>query len=557
MLSQFLPVFKALHTALAVEQMQFHTPPTTSFLRLHKPEKFGDDLSSFRATVAAANRETRPVRGLESGVAGFGIRGVHPVRHAGRHVGSVEIGLSFGQPFFERFKAQNGVEVALHLSKSSGFETFAGTARAALLDAQDLRTALEGQPVVRYRMLGATPVAVYARAIGDYQGRPVGVVEIARDRSTILDSIASARDVMLALAAITLVVGIVMAVWIGNGIARPIRSTAHALRQIADGDGDLSRRLPAGGMRELQALSSAFNRFLEKITGIVASVRSISQEVAVASREIAAGNNELATRNERQATATEETAASIEAMSTALQRSAGHAHEANELAAAARDQAEQGKRIAVDAVDAMETLERSSHQIADIIGIIDEIAFQTNLLALNASVEAAHAGEHGRGFAVVAHEVRALAGRSAEAAQQIKKLILGSDARVREGVARVERFRDLLESVADQVRQMSAVVAHIASAAAEQSSGIQDIRRAIDLIETSTMQNTAMVEQIATTSQSMAEQAARLDEQVGRFRLSSNAAGPNQAEVRGTKPAKRAAGPVSSERPRPVPRRAA
>ncbi len=541
--------FAALKREYGFSQFQFHLPPATSFYRVHKPSQFGDDLSGFRATVVETNRTGRPVRGLESGVAGLGIRGIYPVSNDGVHVGSVEFGSGMGQAFFEQFKQTYGVDMSLRLVNQESFETFASTLDHALLPDTLTREVFDGATVTRAVSLRDAPGVVYARRVLDYSGAPIGVLEIAMDRTESLSMIADTRNLIILVTLAMLLAGTGLAWLIARGIVTPINASATALKQIADGDGDLTRRIDADGADELARLGQGVNRFMDQITEIVRNVRAISGHVASAAREIAAGNDDLAIRNEEQASATEETVATIEQMSGAMRQTADNAQNANQLVGGAREQTEAGRRIAADAIAAMSTLETSSDRIGDIIVIIDEIAFQTNLLALNASVEAAHAGEHGRGFAVVANEVRELAGRSAEAAREIKTLIQESHGRVRESVTRVERFGQVLDAVSEQIGRMSGVVAEIASSAAQQSGGIDDVRRAINQIEAATMQNTALVEQISAASHGMAEQAARLDQQVGRFRLAEAGAAPAASA------ASRPTGAVSrNDREHPSPR---
>jgi methyl-accepting chemotaxis protein len=209
----------------------------------------------------------------------------------------------------------------------------------------------------------------------------------------------------------------------------------------------------------------------------------------------------------------------MEEMSSTVKQNADNASTANQLAAAARGHAETGGAVVQNAIRAMDGINESSRRIADIIGVIDEIAFQTNLLALNAAVEAARAGEQGRGFAVVASEVRSLAGRSASAAKEIKTLIAESVGRVTEGSQLVTQSGETLEQIISAVKKVSDVVAEIAAASQEQSTGIEQVTRAVTSMDEMTQQNAALVEQAAASSQSMAQQARRLSESVARYRI--------------------------------------
>ena len=240
--------------------------------------------------------------------------------------------------------------------------------------------------------------------------------------------------------------------------------------------------------------------------------------------EISAGNANLSQRTEEQSSSLEETASSMEEMTSTVKQNADNAGQANQLAIAARDQAEKGGAVTAKAVRAMADINEASRRIADIIGVIDEIAFQTNLLALNAAVEAARAGEQGRGFAVVASEVRSLAGRSATAAKEIKDLIQDSVRKVQDGSLLVTQSGQTLEQIVSSVKKVSDIVAEIAAASREQSAGIEQVNRAVMQMDELTQQNAALVEQATAASQGMADQARELNEMMARYRVRRAAA---------------------------------
>jgi methyl-accepting chemotaxis protein len=219
----------------------------------------------------------------------------------------------------------------------------------------------------------------------------------------------------------------------------------------------------------------------------------------------------------------------MEQMTSTVKQNADNAGQANQLAVAARDQAEKGGEVVTQAVRAMQDINEASRRIADIIGVIDEIAFQTNLLALNAAVEAARAGEQGRGFAVVATEVRNLAGRSATAAREIKDLIQDSVRKVQDGSLLVTQSGETLEQIVASVKKVSDIVAEIAAASREQSSGIEQVNKAVTSMDQITQQNASLVQQATTASQDMAEAARNLDQMMARYRLNATAAAVTQA----------------------------
>jgi methyl-accepting chemotaxis protein len=284
--------------------------------------------------------------------------------------------------------------------------------------------------------------------------------------------------------------------------------------------GNLERRLALGGKSGFfEGLSRGVNQLVDNMAEIVARVQSAAAEVYQGAKEIAAGSGNLSQRTEAQSSSLEETASSMEQMTSSVKQNADNAGQANQLAVAARDHAEKGGEVVAQAVRAMQEINDSSRRIADIIGVIDEIAFQTNLLALNAAVEAARAGEQGRGFAVVATEVRSLAGRSARAAREIKELIQDSVRKVQDGSVLVTQSGATLAEIVGSVKKVSDIVAEIAAASREQSSGIEQVNRAVTQMDQITQQNASLVGETTTASREMAEAARRLDEMMARYQL--------------------------------------
>ena len=262
----------------------------------------------------------------------------------------------------------------------------------------------------------------------------------------------------------------------------------------------------------MQNMALQLKKMVLQVTQATAQVRS-------AAAEIAQGSADLSQRTEQQASALEETASSMEQLTGTVKQSAANADQANQLASAARTQAEQGGQVVEQAITAMSAINQSSRKIAEIIGVIDEIAFQTNLLALNAAVEAARAGEQGRGFAVVAAEVRKLAERSANASREIKRLITDSVGKVEDGSQLVERSGQTLQDIVTAVKKVSDIVAEMAAAAHEQAGGIEQVNNAILQMDQMTQQNAALVEQTAAASQAMGGQAEELQQLMAFFTL--------------------------------------
>lgn len=283
-------------------------------------------------------------------------------------------------------------------------------------------------------------------------------------------------------------------------------------------EGDLTTRLSVTGKTGFFAkLAEGLNQLVGNMGEIVQAIKASAEEVRQGAEEIARGNQNLSQRTEEQASSLEETASSMEEMTSTVRQNADNAAQANQLAAAARKEAEKGGSVVSEAVVAMQGIAHSSRKIEDIVGLIDEIAFQTNLLALNAAVEAARAGEQGRGFAVVASEVRNLAGRSAEAAKEIKRLIQDSVSKVEEGGRLVDASGRTLQQIVDSVKKVSDIVAEIAAASAEQSSGIEQVNKAVMSMDEVTQQNAALVEEAAAAAESLMEQAAQQARRMERY----------------------------------------
>jgi methyl-accepting chemotaxis protein len=305
-------------------------------------------------------------------------------------------------------------------------------------------------------------------------------------------------------------------VLLSEQLRKAVRETQAVVTAAAAGD--LSGRISLEGKTgELAALSGGVNALIDVVTSLVRQIRDAAGEVRSGAEEISSGNINLSQRTEEQASSLQAAASSMERMAGSVRQTAENAAQANHLAIAACGQAEKGGTVVGAAVAAMSSINAASAKIADIIGVIDAIAFQTNLLALNAAVEAARAGDQGRGFAVVASEVRSLAGRSATAAKEIKALINDSVAKVGEGSRLVDESGQTLDEIVAAVKKVTAIVAEIAAASREQSTGIEQVNRAMTQMEEATQQNAALVEQAAASSESIVEQVRALHGTVARY----------------------------------------
>ncbi|SHN42068.1 methyl-accepting chemotaxis sensory transducer with Cache sensor [Duganella sacchari] len=336
------------------------------------------------------------------------------------------------------------------------------------------------------------------------------------------EATAGLSDMLLTSAMTAVVLGIAAAVVLSVLIARELRSlhlVRDALSHIADGDGDLTRRLDDGGPTELAQISRAFNRFADQISDVLRQIRLASDMVRMAAADIAGGNGDLSARTEAQASSLEQTVSAMQSLTNTVQGTAANARSASELAVSASRAASSGGLVVQNVVQTMDRIRDGSRRMADIIGAIDALAFQTNILALNAAVEAARAGEQGRGFAVVAAEVRTLAQSSAAAAQEIRELIADAHQRAETGSMLAGDAGQHMERIVSSVHQVAGLIGAISAASQEQSAGIAEVNGAIGYMDEVTQQNAALVEQAASAADSMKEQAVSLASTVGRFTL--------------------------------------
>ena len=335
--------------------------------------------------------------------------------------------------------------------------------------------------------------------------------EQARERSAAIRNFAIAAVAM----------GLGLLVWIGlmtiRAITGPLNTAVNLARAVAGGD--LTQRIEVRSTNETGQLMQALKDMNESLVRIVGQVRSGTDSVATASGQISSGNLDLSSRTEQQASSLEETASSMEELTSTVRQNAENARQANQLVVSTADVAVKGGQVVGQVVDTMASIKESSRKIADIIGVIDGIAFQTNILALNAAVEAARAGEQGRGFAVVASEVRNLAQRSAGAAKEIKALIEDSVGKVDAGGKLVDEAGKTMDEIVGSVKRVTDIMGEIAAASQEQSAGIEQVNQAVGQMDEMTQQNAALVEEAAAAAESLQDQAAKLAEAVSVFRL--------------------------------------
>jgi methyl-accepting chemotaxis protein len=428
----------------------------------------------------------------------------------------------------------------------------------------DVRSALDqvGSPLEQYIQKGEALIKLahksrpeaaallpdFLSAFSELEGRMSSVSDViekraAEDRNSALAVIALAKVVGLATIAVALIVSLGAAMWNIRSITSRLQRASRVADSIAGGE--LGHRIDVGMHDEIGALLTSLRQMDAKLVQTVEGVRSDATSVAFAARELVKGSDDLNERTQQQAAALEETAASMEQMTATVKQNADNAREANQLVAEACNSAERGSSVMASAVSAMREINESSSRIANIIGVIDEIAFQTNLLALNAAVEAARAGEQGRGFAVVASEVRNLAQRSAQAAREIKGLITDSTEKVKTGTEHVDASGVTLKEIVTNVQKVTEFVSAIAAASHEQATGIDQVNLAVTQMDSTTQQNAALVEESTSASKSMEAQAESLMRQMAFFSVQSPGVQPSRGPARSPGYVRSSTGPSS------------
>lgn len=328
-----------------------------------------------------------------------------------------------------------------------------------------------------------------------------------------------AQNAIIIVTLVAFIVGITVALMLNRGITVPVKNVVDFLKDMAEKGGDLTQRINVKAKDEIGDLAYWFNAFVGKLQDIMLQVRNSSEMVSNASSEISTGNQDLSQRTEEQASSLEEVSSTIEEITTSLESSSANASEADNLSKNTLESVRAGETVVNDMQGAMQEITQGSQEIAEIISKVNDIAFQTNLLALNAAVEAARAGEQGRGFAVVAAEVRNLAGRSAESAKEIEKLIKDSIVRVDKGNNLMNETERVLGEIVTNTQKTTDIIGEIAASLREQSTAAADIRTAIEELNQVTQQNASLVEEIASSSESMSSESIELNNLVNQFKL--------------------------------------
>ena len=408
---------------------------------------------------------------------------------------------------------------------------------------------------VRHVVAGAQHLVEFAQPVSLQGLGRLGVVRLGVTTERVESSARRAAWTVAIVGACALIFGVGIYLGVARRVARPLNAAVIRLDELASGDADLTLRLQVATADEAGRLATSLNTFLEKQHTLVREIRSTAAHVGAASQQVASAASQLSGRAQDQAAALEESAASLEEITATVRQNAESARRANSLAVEARAAAEKGGTVVGAAVASMEEITKASRQIADIITVIDEIAFQTNLLALNAAVEAARAGEQGRGFAVVAAEVRNLAQRSAGAAREIKALIQDSVRKIAGGSELVNESGKTLSAIVAAVKDVATIVGDIAAASQEQSTGIGQVNHVVSRMDQAVQENASHTEELSGTARALQARAQQLEALVRRFRLREEAAAPVAAAESPTSVAQvsapaRAVTPLAGQSPR-------
>jgi len=364
--------------------------------------------------------------------------------------------------------------------------------------------------------------------VGYNNNRVAQIIATTRKESeTSLGAMSDVRDAtvdaatlkMFVMLIVISLIGCMVVYLIARSLMQPLNNVADVMNDISEGEGDLTHRLQSRGTDEVAKVANSFNKFSEKIHNLVIKIKHASETITYGSREISDSNISLSQRTEEQSAMLEEMGSNIAEMNTSVQQSADSALKANEMGENARKLAENGGAIINNTIAAISEIDKSSNEIANIIKVIDEIAFQTNLLSLNASVEAARAGEHGRGFAVVAAEVKGLAERSAQSAKEVKTLINSSTEKVKAGTQLAHDSGTTLESIIESVNQVTETISQISLTSQDQANGVNELNLAMQQIEKMTQENATVVEETAASSEHMNQQAQILNSLVSQFKI--------------------------------------
>lgn len=557
----FGPVWSKTEKPLSLEVIHFHKPPATSFLRVNKKDKFGDDLSSFRSTVVETNASKKAIKGLENGVSGLGIRGIEPIADGQEHLGSVEFGVSFGSSFFEKIKVTYGYDVTFYLQnkKDNTIKSFASTLKGpGLASSQDISEAMTGKRLYSTTSLEGTAVAVLVAPIKDYAGKAIGAIEIVQDIGTFESAFRETIYISLFISILFFLASFAMIAVINRSIVKPITSITNVMNCLAQND--LSVTIPSIKRKdEIGHLVQAAERFKESVIKgkqlaeeqkaeqykqgaraqkLEEEVKAFQKSVSLIVSGVASAADQLHTTSEtlsKNATNTSEQATSVAA--GAEQASANVqtvASSAEELTASISEvsnhvtvvlkEADKAVQQANQTNETVKNLSQEAEKIGSVIELVQQIASQTNLLALNATIEAARAGEAGKGFAVVASEVKNLANQTAKATEEIS-LQVANIQQITNGTSKdidqiskvISNINEYMVSSSSAVEEQRAATQEISRSINEASHGTQDVSSSIVKITQASSETGTLAQETLNAAKNLATQSGDLKQEVEAF----------------------------------------
>jgi methyl-accepting chemotaxis protein len=544
-----LPGFPALKEQ-GIPLLTFTKPPATTFYRVHDPKAFGDDVSGRRKTVVAANSEHKSISGVEPGRDNLSVFGLVPVARDGKHLGVVDVGISFGKSFVDRVKARFGIDLAVHRLNGNDFAVLASTfAETTTASPEELRRVFDGTPIQRDGTVGGHPAAIYLGQIKNFAGQPVAVLELVKDTSAFAARAATARQTLVLGTLAVLIGAILLALLIGRGLSRPLAALTQAMNGLSGGNLEtavpgLGRKDEVGLMakavqvfkenalemgrlqseqHELKARADQERRetmlgiadeFERNVGGVVDAVASASTEMEGTANAMSATAEEANRQASAVGAAATQATANVQTVASAAEELSGSIREISQQversAQIARDAAEQAQRT--DATVA--ALAAAAQKIGEVVGLISDIAGQTNLLALNATIEAARAGEAGKGFAVVASEVKSLATQTAQATEDIRIQIQGIQGATGEAVAAIR-------AIGATIGEINQIASGIAAAVEEQGAATQEIARNVQQAATGTDEVSNNIGGVAEASSEVGRAAGQVLDSAGQLATQS------------------------------------
>jgi methyl-accepting chemotaxis protein len=502
------PFFKKEKERLSLAQFQFHVPPATSFLRLHKPEKFDDDLSSFRHTVVEVNRSKEKMSGIEKGVAGLGIRGVVPIYMKGDHTGSVEFGIKLDDKLLQSIKEYLGTDISVLVPEGQGFKYLAKTHSLTVSKKSYplLRKIME-EGKIQYKQVNKNNKSFMTifGPLKDYSGTTIGVVAIPSDITETMGAIRGNLYRMCGVGLFALAVGLVGFSFVMHFlINRPMKELMDNLQRAGQGDLTVTMKVNRGQRGdEFAELGDSFNSFISNSHHMLLDIQKRSREmsdssielsaladgmhsgaesvsertttVAAAAEEMSVNMNSVAAASEEASTNVNMVATATEEMTSTIAEISSNTAEASQIAATAVGQAR-------SATDKVNVLGKAANEVSKVTEVISDISAQTNLLALNATIEAARAGEAGKGFAVVANEIKELARQTSEATQEIKQQIEGMQSSTDETVSEIQEITEVInkmngivDTISSAIEEQAATTGEIGSNAMQAAQGIAEV----------------------------------------------------------------------------------